>query len=174
MGGASSACKSTRVIDQSYLYIYNVADPTAYTSFSALPDRSTSPDVMYGLVQLGTQEPDLRRREPGRLGSLLEEILAAGRIGAICREQNEMSQSNHIQSSEASAVASSSRPKMTLRSLLEQDEEDSGCEELREEEVRHNGVNRVCCVCMLKKKGAAFIPCGHTFCSKIHSVLKIY
>lgn len=22
----------------------------------------------------------------------------------------------------------------------------------------------VCCVCMMKRKGAAFIPCGHTFC----------
>ncbi|GAB4826530.1 hypothetical protein Ancab_033425 [Ancistrocladus abbreviatus] len=26
------------------------------------------------------------------------------------------------------------------------------------------GIDRVCCVCMERKKGAAFIPCGHTFC----------
>nr|KYP58278.1 hypothetical protein KK1_004577 [Cajanus cajan] len=26
------------------------------------------------------------------------------------------------------------------------------------------GNDSVCCVCMGKKKGAAFIPCGHTFC----------
>jgi hypothetical protein len=26
------------------------------------------------------------------------------------------------------------------------------------------GSDSVCCVCMLRKKGAAFIPCGHTFC----------
>ncbi|KAF5742138.1 hypothetical protein HS088_TW09G00180 [Tripterygium wilfordii] len=26
------------------------------------------------------------------------------------------------------------------------------------------GNDSVCCVCMVRKKGAAFIPCGHTFC----------
>ncbi|XP_047309979.1 LON peptidase N-terminal domain and RING finger protein 2-like [Impatiens glandulifera] len=26
------------------------------------------------------------------------------------------------------------------------------------------GCDSVCCVCMGRKKGAAFIPCGHTFC----------
>ncbi|XP_076881547.1 uncharacterized protein LOC143529697 [Bidens hawaiensis] len=26
------------------------------------------------------------------------------------------------------------------------------------------GMDSVCCVCMGRKKGAAFIPCGHTFC----------
>uniref|UniRef100_A0A7N1A2M3 RING-type domain-containing protein n=1 Tax=Kalanchoe fedtschenkoi TaxID=63787 RepID=A0A7N1A2M3_KALFE len=26
------------------------------------------------------------------------------------------------------------------------------------------GSGLVCCVCMVRKKGAAFIPCGHTFC----------
>ncbi|GJN16930.1 hypothetical protein PR202_gb03959 [Eleusine coracana subsp. coracana] len=37
------------------------------------------------------------------------------------------------------------------------DEDDGG--EGREEEMVH-----VCCVCMVRHKGAAFIPCGHTFC----------
>jgi hypothetical protein len=37
------------------------------------------------------------------------------------------------------------------------DEEDDG--EGQEEEMVH-----VCCVCMVRHKGAAFIPCGHTFC----------
>ncbi|XP_065877184.1 uncharacterized protein [Euphorbia lathyris] len=26
------------------------------------------------------------------------------------------------------------------------------------------GNDTVCCVCMVRKKGAAFIPCGHTYC----------
>ncbi|VAH62964.1 zinc finger CCCH domain-containing protein 15-like [Triticum dicoccoides] len=38
----------------------------------------------------------------------------------------------------------------------EEEEEDG---EGREEEMVH-----VCCVCMVRHKGAAFIPCGHTFC----------
>ncbi|KAG6482793.1 E3 ubiquitin-protein ligase COP1-like [Zingiber officinale] len=28
------------------------------------------------------------------------------------------------------------------------------------------GALRVCCVCMMRLKGAAFIPCGHTFCRR--------
>lgn len=49
-------------------------------------------------------------------------------------------------------------------------EEDS--EEEEEEEEGKLGSNRNkkdnivqnCCVCMVRRKGAAFIPCGHTFC----------
>jgi hypothetical protein len=62
---------------------------------------------------------------------------------------------------------------MSLMALLEQsdswdeDEEGGGApkeavdddEDDGEEEMVH-----VCCVCMVRHKGAAFIPCGHTFC----------
>ncbi|PNT72631.1 transcription initiation factor TFIID subunit 11 [Brachypodium distachyon] len=42
----------------------------------------------------------------------------------------------------------------------DEDEDDGdGDGEGREEEMVH-----VCCVCMVRHKGAAFIPCGHTFC----------
>ncbi|CAM0882224.1 unnamed protein product [Alopecurus aequalis] len=40
-----------------------------------------------------------------------------------------------------------------------QGDEDEDDGEGREEEMVH-----VCCVCMVRHKGAAFIPCGHTFC----------
>lgn len=33
-----------------------------------------------------------------------------------------------------------------------------------EEEGAKEGGEYVCCVCMVRHKGAAFIPCGHTFC----------
>lgn len=33
-----------------------------------------------------------------------------------------------------------------------------------EKEGKGVGSDAVCCVCMGRKKGAAFIPCGHTFC----------
>ncbi|XP_074570272.1 uncharacterized protein LOC141826853 [Curcuma longa] len=32
--------------------------------------------------------------------------------------------------------------------------------------VAGSGALRVCCVCMMRLKGAAFIPCGHTFCRR--------
>ncbi|KAK8933349.1 hypothetical protein KSP39_PZI015564 [Platanthera zijinensis] len=45
----------------------------------------------------------------------------------------------------------------TLISWLEKEEEEE-----REKVVTGLGEN--CCVCMERKKGAAFIPCGHAFC----------
>ncbi|KAL9236585.1 hypothetical protein vseg_011235 [Gypsophila vaccaria] len=37
-------------------------------------------------------------------------------------------------------------------------------EEEEEEEEEEREDERVCCVCMGRKKGAALIPCGHTYC----------
>ncbi|XP_051125648.1 uncharacterized protein LOC127247717 isoform X2 [Andrographis paniculata] len=59
-------------------------------------------------------------------------------------------------------------------SLMRLLEETDGCdgEMKKKEEERdqfrytsyYEGCDSVCCVCMVRKKGAAFIPCGHTFC----------
>ncbi|XP_004507659.1 uncharacterized protein [Cicer arietinum] len=45
--------------------------------------------------------------------------------------------------------------RVSLMRLLEETEVETAVEE---------GNDSVCCVCMGRKKGAAFIPCGHTFC----------
>jgi hypothetical protein len=50
------------------------------------------------------------------------------------------------------------------------DDVDENHEEEKEEEREEEGgegnvkVEHNCCVCMVRHKGAAFIPCGHTFC----------
>ncbi|KAH6777358.1 RING/U-box superfamily protein [Perilla frutescens var. hirtella] len=50
-------------------------------------------------------------------------------------------------------------------SLMRLLEETDGCDgEMKREEEDWGGCDSVCCVCMGRKKGAAFIPCGHTFC----------
>nr|XP_016484009.1 PREDICTED: uncharacterized protein LOC107804599 [Nicotiana tabacum]XP_016484013.1 PREDICTED: uncharacterized protein LOC107804599 [Nicotiana tabacum] len=51
--------------------------------------------------------------------------------------------------------------RMSLMRLLEETEIYEG--ELMEKEEGVGG-ETICCVCMQRKKGAAFIPCGHTFC----------
>ncbi|KAI9182527.1 hypothetical protein LWI28_026235 [Acer negundo] len=93
--------------------------------------------------------------------------------------------------SEAEAAASSSEEahpvRMSLMDLLEEtdremgvegskymmgeDDEEEFEEEEEEEEVVEaggggggGGIEYNCCVCMVRHKGAAFIPCGHTFC----------
>jgi len=64
--------------------------------------------------------------------------------------------------------------RMSLMDLMDynmaDEEEDEEAEEEEEEEeeevaaVGGGGAEHNCCVCMVRHKGAAFIPCGHTFC----------
>ncbi|KAG8385781.1 hypothetical protein BUALT_Bualt03G0081000 [Buddleja alternifolia] len=49
-------------------------------------------------------------------------------------------------------------------SLLRLLEETDGYDGETKKEEDGGGCDSVCCVCMGRKKGAAFIPCGHTFC----------
>lgn len=53
--------------------------------------------------------------------------------------------------------------KPSLMRLLEEKERERRSKESEEEE-EEGGLGSKCCVCMGRKKGAAFIPCGHTFC----------
>ncbi|XP_021273771.1 uncharacterized protein LOC110408938 [Herrania umbratica] len=77
---------------------------------------------------------------------------------------------------EVPAVAAEEPVRMSLMDLLEEtgsrytmgedDDDYDEEEEDDEEEVAEasGGIEYTCCVCMVRHKGAAFIPCGHTFC----------
>ncbi|GJV96163.1 putative RING/U-box superfamily protein [Tanacetum coccineum] len=89
---------------------------------------------------------------------------------ALAAEREELSRStgqltfdhheNTLTSSTTGDVTSSVTPARVslMRLLVETDDQDE------KEEVSGSGLDLVCCVCMGRKKGAAFIPCGHTFC----------
>lgn len=64
---------------------------------------------------------------------------------------------------EARSVMPGTPCRMSLMRLLE---ETDGGDAVVEAEKGEGAVGNdsVCCVCMGRKKGAAFIPCGHTFC----------
>ena len=67
-------------------------------------------------------------------------------------------------------------PRMSLMALLEETDRQAGIvgpayvleeeedEDEEEEGDSGGGIEYNCCVCMVRHKGAAFIPCGHTFC----------
>ncbi|KAE7998000.1 hypothetical protein FH972_002580 [Carpinus fangiana] len=73
---------------------------------------------------------------------------------------------------EGSAPAPVPVVRMSLMDLMDynmaDEDEDEEAEEEEEEEVvvevGGGGAEHNCCVCMVRHKGAAFIPCGHTFC----------
>ncbi|KAL0398814.1 UNVERIFIED_CONTAM: hypothetical protein Sradi_2224700 [Sesamum radiatum] len=54
--------------------------------------------------------------------------------------------------------------RVSLMRLLEETDGYDGEMNKKQEEDHREGSDSVCCVCMGRKKGAAFIPCGHTFC----------
>ncbi|MBA0568914.1 hypothetical protein Golob_006380 [Gossypium lobatum] len=54
--------------------------------------------------------------------------------------------------------------RVSLMRLLEEADGGGGEEEEEKGGRMEMGSDRICCVCMGRKKGAAFIPCGHTFC----------
>lgn len=127
-----------------------------------------------------TEEP---AREPTRRlsAALAEERQLSAREAAAAREAAEAEATSRPAESEAGAVQPA---RMSLMDLLEETtdrqiglagmryaEGENGQEE--EEEVEEEGSRgggggvaeqSYCCVCMVRHKGAAFIPCGHTFC----------
>ncbi|GFY91704.1 RING/U-box superfamily protein [Actinidia rufa] len=55
--------------------------------------------------------------------------------------------------------------RVSLRRLLEETDGGDGERETGEKDEKGRvGSDSVCCVCMWRSKGAALIPCGHTFC----------
>ncbi|KAL1565732.1 LON peptidase N-terminal domain and RING finger protein 1-like [Salvia divinorum] len=57
--------------------------------------------------------------------------------------------------------------KMSLMSLLAENDDEYGMEEYEEEEEEEEdggGANINCSICMVRHKGEAFDPCGHSFC----------
>uniref|UniRef100_A0A5B6YGH7 RING-type domain-containing protein n=1 Tax=Davidia involucrata TaxID=16924 RepID=A0A5B6YGH7_DAVIN len=59
------------------------------------------------------------------------------------------------------------RPVAPLKSLMRLFEETDGVDGMKRKKRDREGegeVDSLCCVCIERNKGAAFIPCGHTFC----------
>lgn len=103
---------------------------------------------------------------PASSGMNLAAALAAERQFRAAQEfdaviglsQSPIRPNNHA--SAGTRMENGSPLRVSLMKLLE---ETDGCdgEEMEKEGVRSDSL---CCVCMGRKKGAAFIPCGHTFC----------
>ncbi|XP_074568903.1 uncharacterized protein LOC141825419 [Curcuma longa] len=58
--------------------------------------------------------------------------------------------------------AASAAAMSALAAFLDEEEKPGPAEDI----VGAGGVLHVCCICMMRPKAAAFIPCGHTFCRR--------
>lgn len=124
-----------------------------------LPERSSDP---------GCTEP-----VPSGSGMNLAAALAAERHFRASYEPEQASQEPEAMAGEPTGdnrmdtgTAPGTPLRVSLMRLLEETAVggDEG-EAMQKEKVPGElGSDSVCCVCMVRKKGAAFIPCGHTFC----------
>ncbi|XWS76089.1 hypothetical protein CRYUN_Cryun01aG0147200 [Craigia yunnanensis] len=116
--------------------------------------------------------------------ALAEERVLSAREAVAAQEAAEAAAAAEQAAAEAAAEnnapptgAAEEPMRMSLMDLLEEsgssymmgdddDEYEEKEEEEEEEEVveASGGIEYTCCVCMVRHKGAAFIPCGHTFC----------
>ncbi|KAL3850412.1 hypothetical protein ACJIZ3_012294 [Penstemon smallii] len=84
-------------------------------------------------------------------------------IGDEDEDEDEEGGEHPVRMSLMSLLAETDR-EMGLDSFMMGEEEEEEDEDEEEEVSAVGGEYNNCCVCMVRHKGAAFIPCGHTFC----------
>ncbi|CAL0301135.1 unnamed protein product [Lupinus luteus] len=100
-------------------------------------------------LELGSgQDPNLS--QPECLGPNVSGSSSGMNLAAALAAERELRGPNEVE-------------RVSLMRLLEETEEVVVVEE-EKVALTTVGNDSVCCVCMGRKKGAAFIPCGHTFC----------
>ncbi|ANM65520.1 RING/U-box superfamily protein [Arabidopsis thaliana] len=103
-------------------------------------------------------------REKLRLKQEASSVEGRIRLGAVLAEERALS----AREEETPAEREVEPARMSLMELLEENEGQmsfvSVDGEAEEEVAAVTAAEISCCVCMVRSKGAAFIPCGHTFC----------
>ncbi|XP_042489917.1 uncharacterized protein LOC122069921 [Macadamia integrifolia] len=129
--------------------------------------------VMMRLAAASATERELQRQREISMSVSMSMSNPAPVVEEVREEQP-------VVETEQSAVEEAEAPvRMSLMALLEETDRQSGIlgstlmgdmADEEEEEVyvdvddEGRGGEYVCCVCMVRHKGSAFIPCGHTFC----------
>uniref|UniRef100_A0A2N9EDL5 RING-type domain-containing protein n=1 Tax=Fagus sylvatica TaxID=28930 RepID=A0A2N9EDL5_FAGSY len=121
-----------------------------------------------------TEEDDNSPHAPRRRLSvaLAEERSLSAREAVAAQEAAEAERQEQLI---AAAETAEPQVRMSLMDLMdynladdeeeEEEDEDDNEEEAKEENDGEQGGREYnCCVCMVRHKGSAFIPCGHTFC----------
>ncbi|KAJ9169763.1 hypothetical protein P3X46_017918 [Hevea brasiliensis] len=181
--------ESTR-LDESSRNAHAVGDELPSRSFR--PQMSRHNSTRTSDLHLDSEE-EPGREGSRRLGAALaEERVLSAREAVAAQEAAEAEAAAQAAAAEEEAEeeasgatgegAAEAQPvRMSLMDLLEETDrqmgfegsryimgdEDEECEEEDDDEDGADGgdgIEHTCCVCMVRHKGAAFIPCGHTFC----------
>ncbi|GLT28180.1 hypothetical protein SLA2020_031310 [Shorea laevis] len=123
----------------------------------------------------GSNEDDDSHSEKRRSGEALREKLVMSAREAVAAQEAAEAEAAATEKEEEEADL----VRMSLMDLLEENDREMGLtgsryamgdsdddDEYYDDAVEEDsgGIEYTCCVCMVRHKGAAFIPCGHTFC----------
>ncbi|XP_008799397.1 uncharacterized protein LOC103714043 [Phoenix dactylifera] len=103
-----------------------------------------------------------RRESDQDFGCILDQAPAGDAVAAIEEEEEEMNLAMAL-AAERDGTITPFTERLSLMRLMNEGGEERSKEE-GGEGMAEGGEWWGCCVCMGRRKGAAFIPCGHTFC----------
>lgn len=146
---------------------------TEISSSSSSSDDDDDDDEEEGDYEIAPHTPTRRLSVV-----LAEERALSAREAVAAQEAAERERQEQLNTSSTTAETP---VRMSLMDLMDYNMDDEEEEEEEEEEERNEGKGKVeeaeeengseskrgeykCCVCMVRHKGSAFIPCGHTFC----------
>ncbi|KAE8685322.1 Detected protein of unknown function [Hibiscus syriacus] len=123
---------------------------------NAPPSRRFRTEITAGNGAGSSEDDDspMARNETRQLGTALALERALSAREAATAEPVRMSLMDFLEETE---------PIGPMRHTTENAVDDEEYEEKNTAEAS-GGMQHTCCVCMVRHKGAAFIPCGHTFC----------
>ncbi|KAL0899021.1 hypothetical protein Bca101_082982 [Brassica carinata] len=176
------------VMQREHRHDYSHRDKTAWKSLREKLRLKRNATVWISSNPIPTQVLNRNNNDSHQLGSLLSNsrneggqsqpesapsggVTAEGRLqlGAVLAEERALS----AREVETPPVTTDMQPaRMSLMELLDENEGqmslvgggEDGEEEERVAVETAMAAEISCCVCMVRSKGAAFIPCGHTFC----------
>lgn len=123
-----------------------------------------------GYAECDGDEASLRAPRRRLSTVLAEERALSAREAVAAREAAEAVAAAEREQAETEESEAAEPPaRMSLMDLMDYNIGEEEEEEVKTEEGEvvaggGEGVEHKCCVCMVRHKGAAFIPCGHTFC----------
>ncbi|KAL1372735.1 hypothetical protein HN51_002827 [Arachis hypogaea] len=132
--------------------------PSPLTLTTHAAHQQEAPEAGAAVAASPPQETD-PGQDPNRDGPECERPSTGMNLAAALAAERELRGSQ--EEGERDVVGSETPWRMSLMRLLEETEGGGGRGGGGDSE---EGGDWVCCVCMGRKKGAAFIPCGHTFC----------
>ncbi|XP_009794502.1 uncharacterized protein LOC107769689 [Nicotiana tabacum] len=158
-----------------------------WTSNISIQQGNNNPIVMSRRLSPRSPPPldDVTYQEDLPVENFGQREISASGSQRILRRISSRNETAEEEESEGENAGGDEPVRMSLMALLAENDGDGSAymigdgdeeEDEEEEEVDDNGVPGAgvgagavgeynnCCVCMVRHKGAAFIPCGHTFC----------